>query len=192
MGRSYTNRIKDYFYYSSRPVCAKEVMDATGTLKSTCYQAVQRLHRNGFLRAVKGPGYPNKYYVVNMRVHNPLDSWMPNPELIEQIMTAIGKGATFSKLLKLSYSKETITIYLRALYAEKIIGCKKRKYYLIEKDINKVQLGDLKSYPTLKELKKSVKIAVPKIEEKPAEEEPAVKEPDNWNQVWDQVEKRSR
>jgi len=181
--RSYIDQIRDYFFYASKPVCGKEIMETTGIIKSTLYNAIRRLREKRFIKEVQSPEYPNKYYVLNIRTYNPLDSWMPNRDTLLQIMQAIGTGTTFSELLELPYSKETITVYLRALYAERIIGCKNRMYYLIEKDVNKVQLADLKSYPTLTELKGIMKSA-------PAPEKIIAQEPEDWDAVHDQIKKR--
>lgn len=181
--RSFISQIRDYFYYASRPVCGKEIMEATGIKKQTVYSAIHKLHESGFLKEVKSPEYPNRYYILNIRTYNPLDSWLPNSEIIEQVMKAIGKGARFSDLLDLPYSKETITVYLRALFAERIIGIKSRKYYLLEKDPKKVRLADLKQYPTLRELKKMIK----PVQKKKVE--PVKKENIEWDEkVFDQVD----
>lgn len=202
--RSFASQITDYFYYASKPVCAKEVVEATGFNKATVYQKIKRLHKTGFLKEVESPQYPNRYYVLNIRTYNPLDSWMPNKDIIYQIMQAIGKGTTFTEMLNLPYSKETITVYLRALYAERIIGCKNRKYYLIEKDVNKMQLADLKSYPTLKDLKSRMKSGVTIRQQADRNEDGGVgsgneihetrcikaKEPEDWGVVLNEMKMR--
>lgn len=181
--RRYIDIIKDHFYYASRPVCGKEIMESTGINKQTVYGAIHRLHDMGFIKEVQSPEHPNRYYVLNIRTYNPLDSWLPNTEIIQQVMAAIGRGARFSDLLTLPYSKETITVYLRALFAERIIGIKNRKYYLLEKDPKKVRLADLKQYPTLRELKKMIK----PVQKKKVE--PVKKENIEWDEkVFDQVD----